>query len=90
MLAGLPLQQSGAVTRAVRRETQDAVRDAIDRLEDLDREVVVMRGIERHPVGQIAAVLGLTENVVSQRYRRALDKLKGLLPRDIADLFAAS
>lgn len=90
MLAGLPVQQSGAVTRAVRRETQDAVRDAIDRLEDLDREIVVMRGIERHPVGQIAAVVGLTENAVSQRYGRALAKLKGLLPRDLADLFAAS
>lgn len=88
MLQRLPGVHSGAVTRAVRRETQDAVRDAIEQLEPLDRDVVLMRGLERHPVAQIAAALAVSDNVVSQRYRRALDKLRGLLPAELAALFA--
>jgi RNA polymerase sigma factor (sigma-70 family) len=88
MLARLPGRHSGAVTRAVRRENQDAVRAAIDELDETDREIVILRGIERDPVGQIAAVLGVSENLVSVRYRRALDKLRGLLPADVVALFA--
>ncbi|MEZ6037417.1 MAG: sigma-70 family RNA polymerase sigma factor [Planctomycetota bacterium] len=88
MLQRLPGAHSGAVTRAVRRETQDAVRAAIEQLEPLDRDVVLMRGLERHPVPQIAAALGVSDNVVSQRYRRALDKLRGLLPAELTALFA--
>ncbi len=90
MLARLPGDQSGAVTRAVRRETDDIVRAAIDRLDELDRQVVVMRGIERHAHAQIAAVTGLTANTVAARYRRALHKLSELLPAEIAALFAVA
>jgi len=88
MLARLPGRHSGAVTRAVRRETQDVVRAAIERLPADDRELVVQRGIERHPVQQIAAVTGLSENLVSQRYRRALDKLRAVLPPETLALLA--
>ena len=88
MLARLPARHSGAVTRAVRHETRDLVQQAIAKLADQDRDVVVMRGIERNPVTEIAAVMGLSENLVSVRYRRALERLRGLLPAEVVSLFA--
>tara|TARA_R110002072_G_scaffold46591_10_gene129221 strand:- start:251905 stop:252528 length:624 start_codon:yes stop_codon:yes gene_type:complete len=90
MLLRLPARHSGAVTRAVRRETQDVVQQAIARLDESDRQVVVMRGIERNPVAQIAAVMGLSENLVSVRYRRALDRLRGLLSADVVGMLASN
>lgn len=90
MLARLPARHSGAITRAIRRETQDVVQEAIAQLDESDRLVVVMRGIERHPVGQIATVMGISDNLVSVRYRRALERLRGLLPAEVVALFASA
>ena len=89
MLARLPARHSGAVTRTVRRETQDLVQDAIAKLDEGDRRVVVMRGIEHSSVGEIASAMGISDNLVSVRYRRALERLRLLLPSDLVALFAS-
>lgn len=85
-LSRLPAQHSGAVTRAVRGETRSRVRDALAVLSDDDRQIVVLRGLEQHGVGEIAALLGLSENLVSVRYRRALQRLREALPGDVFDV----
>lgn len=80
-------RHSGVVTQAVRGEQQSIVRTALDRLDDDDRRLVVLRGIEQHPVNEIAVVLQISANLVSVRYRRALERLRALLPAALlADL----
>jgi len=82
-LAALPAHQSGVVTKIARGEITSAVGDALATLDDGDRELIVARGLEHNPVQQIATVLGVTPNVVSVRYRRALEKLRAALPRSV-------
>ncbi len=82
-LAALPAHQSGVITKLARGERASAVGAALARLDDGDRELIVARGIEHNPVQQIAVVLGVTPNVVSVRYRRALEKLRAELPNSV-------
>lgn len=85
-LSRLPGRHSGAVTRAVRAEVHTAVHAAIDRLDADDRRLVVLRGIEQHPVHEIAALLQISDNLVSVRYRRALERLRAAIPAFAFDL----
>lgn len=84
----LPAEQSGVITRAVLAERTGAVHDALEQLPERDRALIVMRGLERHAVKEIAVVLGMTENAVSVAYRRALEKLRSALPGSVFDEFA--
>jgi RNA polymerase sigma factor (sigma-70 family) len=85
--AGLPDDTTGIVTRAVRAERAEALRDAIAALEPLDRAVVVLRAIEGQTNDIVAASTGLAPNTVSVRLRRALTKLRERLPAScLADL----
>lgn len=51
-------------------------------LDDLYREVVVMKYIDNMTVSEIAQVLQISENVVSVRLHRALRKLRSLFNHD--------
>lgn len=82
-LHALPAHQSGVVTKIARTEVASAVGDALAKLDDGDRELIVARGLEHNPVQQIAVVLGVSPNVVSVRYRRALAKLRAALPDSV-------
>lgn len=88
-LAVLSAHVTGAVTQAVRGERRSILRRAIDELDETDRAVVVMRAIEGQPNDVVAAAVGLTPNAVSQRLRRAIEKLRATLPssvfHDLAD-----
>lgn len=79
----IPEETSGVVARLSRREGERAVAAALARLEPDDREIIVLRGIEQNPVGTIATLLGVTENVASVRYHRALKKARALIPESI-------
>lgn len=70
----------GAVTRAAASEERAALARALDRLTPRDREVVVLRGIERLENNVAAELLGETPNAVSLRYNRALEALRRDLP----------
>lgn len=50
----------------------------LERLGEDYRQVVVMRYLEELPVKEIARILGVSENLVSVRLSRALDKLRDL------------
>ena len=51
---------------------------------DIDREVLLLRHFEELSNKEAAAVLGIQENAASNRYVRALGRLKGLLS-ELAD-----
>lgn len=68
--------------RLVRKEVQNRVRQALDRLEHQNREVVILRHLEHLKLQEIAAVLEITEAAVRSRYRRAVEHLHRLLTEE--------
>ena len=67
---------------AIREETRERVRAALDELPARDREILVLRFLEQLSTAEAAAVLGIGEAAVSSRLVRALARLQGLLEHD--------
>jgi RNA polymerase sigma-70 factor (ECF subfamily) len=64
---------------AVRAEAIAELRRALDRLEEIDREVLVLRHLEELSNQEIAQVLGIDKYAASKRYLRALERLKNVM-----------
>jgi RNA polymerase sigma-70 factor (ECF subfamily) len=64
---------------AMRAELEARVRDVLDSMEPLDREVLVLRHFEQLSNAETAHALSLQENTASKRYIRALRRLKTIL-----------
>ena len=64
---------------AVRAEMQLKLQEALNGMDPLDREVLVLRHFEELSNGETAAVLGLQKAAASNRYVRALKRLKEVL-----------
>ena len=79
----LPDSASQAISRALRDERHHAVHEAIVRLPELDRQIVVLRGIEQNSVEEVAVQLQMKANTVTVRYRRALARLREKLPDSV-------
>jgi RNA polymerase sigma-70 factor (ECF subfamily) len=63
----------------MRTEVRQRVRDALEQLPAVDREVLVMRHLEQMSVSEIAEALQITEGAVKMRRLRAIRRLKELL-----------
>ncbi len=81
----LPADASGVVTAAIKREVRSTVLECIDELEPIDREIIMLRGIEQHSPQTVAELLGLTTDAVGMRYHRALKRLRERLPDSVFD-----
>jgi RNA polymerase sigma-70 factor (ECF subfamily) len=64
---------------ALRAEMQRRLQEAINALEPLDREVVVLRHFEELSNAETAEALGIQQSAASKRYIRALRRLKTML-----------
>lgn len=64
---------------AVRAEMQVKLQEALNSMDPLDREVLALRHFEELSNNETAAVLGLQKAAASNRYVRALKKLKEIL-----------
>lgn len=64
---------------AIRAEVQIKIQDAINAMEPLDREILALRHFEELNNGEIATVLGIHKAAASNRYIRALRRLKDIL-----------
>jgi RNA polymerase sigma-70 factor (ECF subfamily) len=64
---------------AVRAEAISELRGALDQLEEIDREVLVLRHLEELSNHEVAQVLGIDKYAASKRYLRALDRLKNAM-----------
>lgn len=64
-----------------RREQVEAVRLALARLGEDDREVLALRYLEQLTAEEVAAVLGVGPEAAKKRALRALQKLRGLMER---------
>ncbi len=64
---------------AARVELAAQLRHAIDGMDEIDREVLVLRHFEELTNSEIAQVLGINETAASNRYVRAVRRLKTIL-----------
>ena len=79
-LAELLLGRLTSPTRAARRaEMQRRLQEALNRMDPIDREVLVLRHFEELSNVETAQVLGLEKTAASNRYIRALKRLKEVL-----------
>lgn len=72
-------------TAASQREIAAKVDAVIERLNEQDREIILMRHYEHLSNLEIAQVLGLNPPAASMRYLRALRRLRELLQQDDVD-----
>ena len=63
----------------VRAETQLRVHEALNSMDPIDREVLALRHFELLSNGEVAQVLGLSKSAASNRYVRALKRMKEIL-----------
>jgi RNA polymerase sigma-70 factor (ECF subfamily) len=81
--ASLAAQLLGHMTSAsraaIRAEDQIRVQEALNSMEPLDREVLALRHFEMLSNEETAQVLGLKKSAASNRYIRALKRLKDIL-----------
>lgn len=75
----------GVVTRTSTRESSRALMAVLDRLDPLDQEILVLRGLQQVSNLETATILGESPSLVSARYNRALDKARRLLPGTVLD-----
>src|SRR5262249_19650864 len=66
---------------AIRAETKERVRAALEQMAPIDREVLALRHFEQLSRAEIAKVLGVSEAAAGKRYLRALEKLKQTLSK---------
>ena len=85
LLAGVPAEVTGIVTRLSRADRGCQVQQVLQQLPADEREVVVLRGIEQLPNRDVARLLGVDDSVVTRRYQRALQRLRELLPGSVFD-----
>jgi RNA polymerase sigma-70 factor (ECF subfamily) len=91
--AALAAQLLGHVTRpseaAIRVEVKIRLQEALNTMDELDREVLALRHFEQLSNREAAQVLGIQEKAAGKRYLRALKRLKEILasmPGGIAGL----
>jgi RNA polymerase sigma-70 factor (ECF subfamily) len=81
--AAMAAQLLGHDTRpseaAARAERKGRLREAIDRMDPLDREVLALRHFERLTNAEAGRVLGLSEGAVGVRHFRAVKRLREIL-----------
>jgi RNA polymerase sigma-70 factor (ECF subfamily) len=66
-------------SRVVREEIYLRVREALERLPERDRELLVMRYLEQLSTHEIAAILGVSDGAMRTRHVRAMERLRDLL-----------
>lgn len=74
-----------ALASASARELRERLDRALDQLDEPSRTVLLLRGVEGLTNAEAAEELGERQNTTAQRYRRALAKLRELLPLSVLD-----
>lgn len=64
---------------AVRVERTLRLQEALNEMDEVDREVLALRHFEQLSRSETAEVLGISEGAAGKRYLRALQRLKGIL-----------
>lgn len=84
-LSRMIAETTGVRSRASREEAAEILHSTLSAMDPLDREVLILRGIEQHSNNEAAELVGSSVDTVSHRYSRALDKLRQKLPNSLFD-----
>lgn len=68
---------------AIRAELRGILQNALNSMDPIDREVLALRHFEDLANNEVAEVLGISKSAASNRYVRALRRLKDMLPPDL-------
>jgi RNA polymerase sigma-70 factor (ECF subfamily) len=90
MAAALVGKEASPVDAALAAERIAAVRTALDAMDPLDREVILLRHFEGLTNPEAAGILDMEESAVGSRFYRALKKLGVALERLGIDLRGGS
>lgn len=81
----LACQLAGGLTSpsqaVMRNELAERIREQIEQMDEVDREVLALRHFEELANGEVAEVLEISQAAASARYVRALVRLKSILER---------
>ena len=64
------------IEKRVRDEEHERLVEALDAMEEVDREVLTLRHFERMSIAEAARVLEISESAASRRHVRALARLQ--------------
>lgn len=79
-IAGALVGQLTSPSKAVQREEEhDQLRDALQSMDETDREVLALRHFEQLGNNEVAEVLGISRTAASNRYVRAIKRLGEVL-----------
>jgi RNA polymerase sigma-70 factor (ECF subfamily) len=81
MIAEFIADQTSPSLAAQRGEALAQLREALDALDGIDREVLALRHFEDLSNAEVAALLGIQPAAASKRYVRALERLKDALEK---------
>ncbi len=81
-----PSTQAQPEAAAIRLQTQQLIRTAIDALPPEDRLLLLLRDFEELPVAEVAEVMGLGESAVKMRLLRVRRKLRDRLQPQFASV----
>ncbi len=91
-LSALQDETTGIVSRTIRAERGGVLRSCIEELDEKDRQIIILCGLEQRSRLEIGVLLGLTPDQIALRYHRALKRLRERLPgsvfHDLADAWA--
>lgn len=71
---------------ALREERIEELREALEQMDPIDREVLVLRHLEEFSNNEVAEILGLEKSAASKRYVRALKRLKDVMVKLTSDI----
>ena len=82
-LAGLFVDSSGSgpLSRVMRAELRGMIQEALEEMDPVDREVLVLRHFEQLSLSEIGAVLNVSKSGAAKRYRVAVERLRGVVER---------
>lgn len=78
-------ETTDVIQRMARSDAYREVLVALESLPDLERKLVLLRGVEQNSTAEIGMILQLKANTVAVKYRRVLEKLRRLVPRSVFD-----
>jgi RNA polymerase sigma-70 factor (ECF subfamily) len=67
----------------IKQENKEMVRQALQALNEKDRELLLLRYVEQLSTREIADILGSTEGAIKVRHLRAIRQLRDLLQDDL-------
>src|SRR4029077_11093401 len=69
----------GPASELLKKEFTERIRDAVQELPELDKEIVILRNFEELSNQEVAQLLEIKPAAASQRYGRALIRLREIL-----------